>query len=139
MAKKSSAARSSSAARRPQPTTKPQKATLVRANESGESVATVTTPAPVVSAPRPESRAVTASKPAATAKQPARTAPAPKPAAGREQAAKMARARATQRARAANLIIPENFGYVVHDLRLTGALAVLMFAVIIILHFVLSA
>ena len=51
----------------------------------------------------------------------------------------MARARATQRARAANLIVPENFKYVVHDLRLTGALAILMFAVIVVLHFVLSS
>jgi len=50
----------------------------------------------------------------------------------------MARARETQRARAANLIVPENYKYVVHDLRLTGILAALMFAVIIVLHFVLG-
>ena len=140
MAKKSSAARNSSAARRSQ-TTKPQKATLVRASDSGESVATVTAPTQSTPAPKPAARAVTATKPTAAAKPAARpaSAPAPRSVGGREQAAKMARARATQRARAANLIVPENFKYVVHDLRLTGALAVLMFAVIIVLHFVLSS
>jgi hypothetical protein len=138
MAKKSSAARNSSAARRSQTTTKPQKATLVRATESGESVAAVSAPTKSAPAPKPESRAVTTSKPAPVAKPAARTAPATKPTGGREQAARMARARATQRARAANLIIPENYKYVIHDLRLTGILAALMFAVIVVLHFVLG-
>ncbi len=138
MAKKSSAARNSNAARRSQ-TTKPQRAALVRATESGESVATVTSPTASRPAAKPEQRAATATKSAPMAKPAARPAPATKPASGREQAAKMARARATQRARAANLIVPENYKYVVHDLRLTATLAVLMFAVIIVLHFVLSS
>jgi hypothetical protein len=47
------------------------------------------------------------------------------------------RARAAQRARNANLISPTHYKYVLNDLRIIGALALMMFAVIIILHFVL--
>jgi hypothetical protein len=55
------------------------------------------------------------------------------------QAARVARARATQRARAANLISPTNYSYVPNDLKLIAGLAVAMFAVIIILHFALPS
>jgi hypothetical protein len=50
----------------------------------------------------------------------------------------MARAQATQRVRRANLISAENYAYVLHDLRLTGILAAVMFAVLIVLHFILG-
>lgn len=56
----------------------------------------------------------------------------------RTQANRIARARATQRARTAYQITPEHYSYVLRDLRLTAALAALMFSVIIILHFVLA-
>jgi hypothetical protein len=56
----------------------------------------------------------------------------------RAEAAKVARAREMQRARAANLITPEHYAYVKNDLRLTAILAAVMFSVIIILHFVLG-
>ena len=55
----------------------------------------------------------------------------------RAQAARVARARATQRTRTANVITPEHYGYVRKDLQLIATLAVSMFAIIIILHFVL--
>jgi hypothetical protein len=55
------------------------------------------------------------------------------------QAARVARARATQRARTANLISPTNYSYVLNDLKLIAGLAVAMFAVIIILHFALPS
>jgi hypothetical protein len=54
------------------------------------------------------------------------------------QATRVARARATQRARAANVITPQHYAYVLKDLRLIAGLAGSMFLVIIILHFVLG-
>ena len=49
----------------------------------------------------------------------------------------MARARATQRSRTANLINPEHFNYVLGDLRLILAVAVLFAIVLIVLRFAL--
>ncbi len=73
--------------------------------------------------------------------------PAPAPAAtnasrgarnsAREQATRLARARATQRTRAANLITPEHYKYVLTDLRLIGAVAILFAVFLIVMHFVL--
>jgi hypothetical protein len=79
-----------------------------------------------------------AAKAAAAPAQPQAQASA-KPQGPKAQAARVARARAAQRARAANLINPMNYSYVLTDLRLIAGLAVMMFAVIIILHFVLPA
>ena len=89
--------------------------------------------------PKP-TKASPAAKPAAKAA----AAPAPaqaqtKPQGPKAQAARVARARATQRARAANLINPKNYSYVRNDLKLIAGLAIAMFAVIIILHFTLPA
>lgn len=55
----------------------------------------------------------------------------------REQANRLARARATQRTRTAHLINPEHFNYVLTDLRLILAVAVLFTVALIVLHFVL--
>ena len=55
----------------------------------------------------------------------------------REQANRLARARATQRTRAANLITPEHFNYVLTDLRLIVVVAVLFTIALIVLHFAL--
>ena len=43
-----------------------------------------------------------------------------------------------RRIRNANVVTPEHYRYVMRDLRMTAILAVAMFAVIIILHFVLA-
>jgi hypothetical protein len=43
-----------------------------------------------------------------------------------------------RRIRVANMVTAEHYRYVLHDLRLTGILAAVMFAVIIVLHFVLG-
>ena len=40
--------------------------------------------------------------------------------------------------RAANVVTPEHYRYVIRDLRMTGILAAAMFAVIVVLHFVLG-
>lgn len=78
------------------------------------------------------------------AAKPTKPAPKPEAATARQttargtQASRVARARATQRARAANIITPEHYAYVLKDLRLIAALAGTMFLVIIILHFVLG-
>ena len=51
----------------------------------------------------------------------------------------LARGPATQRARAVNVITPEHYSYVLNDLKLIGALALGMFAVILVLHFTLPS
>jgi hypothetical protein len=154
MAKKSTAARSSGAARRPQTTAKsaPRQATLVRAPGAGAPTpATAGSPERpsaqkplATSIPRataaPASPAKATAKPTATptAARPAARGPGPATGAVRMQANRVARAQATQRARAAHQISAENYAYVLNDLRLTGILAAAMFLVIIILHFVLG-
>lgn len=55
----------------------------------------------------------------------------------REQANRLARARATQRTRTANLINPEHYNYVLTDLRLILAVAALFAILLVVLHFVL--
>ncbi len=161
MAKKSTATRQASAARRPQTSGKVSTVKLVRPEGSRADVSAGTsvverptqsaparpapvarTTAPVKAAPKPTP------KPAASAVQPGSTRPAsaapvtPNASARaqlqRAEAAKIARAREMQRARAANLITPEHYGYVKNDLRLIAILASCMFAIIIILHFVLG-
>src|SRR5262249_28241562 len=88
--------------------------------------------------PRPPELTTAAAKPA--------TKPSPQPAAqpgarstasaarqqqmAKAQAARVARARATQRARTATTIAPEHYSYVIKDLKLIGALATAMFTVI---------
>lgn len=63
--------------------------------------------------------------------------PAAGSAATKAQAVRAARARAVQRARAANLVTPEHFAYVIRDLRLIAVLACAMVIVLIVLHFAL--
>ena len=55
----------------------------------------------------------------------------------REQATRLARARATQRARVANMISPEHYSYVLTDLRLILSVAAAFAIILIVLHFVL--
>ncbi|HET9111279.1 MAG TPA: hypothetical protein VFN78_10680 [Ktedonobacterales bacterium] len=78
--------------------------------------------------------AAKASAPAATSPAPAARPPA---VSTREQNVRLARARATQRARQANLISAENYAYVLGDLKLVVGLAVTAFVVLIALTFVL--
>ncbi|MGZ3600012.1 MAG: hypothetical protein ACXWQR_01960 [Ktedonobacterales bacterium] len=145
MAKKSTATRQANAARRSQTAAKAPAVALVRGpketNETGDtsdtskSPATTATPTKSVvtsNADRPRSPAVPK-----TAKPAPKQEPAARPEAARTQATRVARARATQRARNANLITPEHYGYVINDLKLIAALAVTMFAIIIVLHFVI--
>ncbi len=140
MAKKSTATRQGNAARRSQTTDKRSAVALVRTpketNEtSGASQSHASTPtrsAITSSTERPRSPTVTKqTRPASKQEPVARQENA------RVQANRVARARATQRARTANLISPEHYGYVINDLKLIAALAVTMFAIIIVLHFVL--
>ena len=51
----------------------------------------------------------------------------------RADASRVARAQATKSARAAHLISASNYGYVIHDLRLTGILAAIMLIGMIVL------
>jgi len=51
--------------------------------------------------------------------------------------ARTQRSQANQRARAVSHISPEQYGYVKSDLKLIATLAGSMFAIIIVLHFVL--
>ncbi len=97
------------------------------------------TPKPVAPKPAALKPASAAEKPAAP-KPAASVAPAaqkPVSTASREQNQRLARARATQRARQANLISAENYSYVLGDLKLVVALAATAFIVLIALTFVL--
>jgi len=152
MAKKSTAARSSGAARRPQTTAKSasRQATLVRTPGAGAPTPATAGSPEIPNAQKPLAtstpRATAApASPARATVKPTVTPTAARPAArgpatgaGRIQANRVARAQATQRARAAHQISAENYAYVLNDLRLTGILAAAMFLVIIILHFVLG-
>lgn len=168
MPKKSTAAHKAQAARRSQAAARSQNVALVRAPSvtgvetapatpdtaitPGASAVTPTAPKPspsVVSAPRTSSSAPKSSARTATATRPAPTnaKPGAKPAAtsqsqgtyaSRDQERRVARAREMRRIREANMVTAEHYRYVLHDLRLTGILAALMFAVIIVLHFVLG-
>lgn len=95
---------------------------------------------PVATRPRaPE--ITTRPKPAATRPQTSQqqTQPAPGSAAAKAQAVRIARARAVQRARTANLVTPEHYSYVARDLKLIAVLACAMVVVLIVLHFTLPA
>lgn len=96
-----------------------------------------------VSGANTATRATTTTRPATSAKSVARTAPKPAAApqtaySSREQERRIARAKEMRRVRQANVVTPEHYRYVMRDLRLTGILAGAMFAVIVVLHFVLS-
>lgn len=150
-------------ARKPQAPERAGTATLVRSPAvSGPSASNVVAePTPVsepvakaAPAPKPAERktavaqrpaAVKAPAPKAT---PAKAAPAQAPAASatasrastvssREQNVRLARARATARARQANLISAESYSYVLGDLKLVVGLAISAFVVLIALTFVL--
>lgn len=156
MSKKSTATRQPQGARRPQTGAKQTSVALVRAPrpESGapaeaqpemRAAKTAEPERPVHAAKPAKPQVVTpAAKPrapqvATKPTAPKTETPAAKAAAPvtREQATRIARARATQRARTANAISPEHYVYVLSDLKLIAGLAVAMFATIIILHFVL--
>lgn len=163
MPKKSTAAHKAQAARRSQTAARSQNVALVRAPgadaasaapdtavATGASAPTSTTPKPsasIASAPRTSPSASKSATRTATATRAATASakPAAKPAAtsqgayaSREQERRVARAREMRRIREANMVTAEHYRYVLHDLRLTGILAALMFTVIIVLHFVLG-
>ena len=165
MAKKSAPSRP--AARKPVATGKQTAVALVRApraeNGAASQPASVTpnrsatpsaslrvngSPAATQTAAKPAQKSVIvapAERPRVPEVKAPRTAPAPKVEASttrqtqisRAQATRVARARAVQNARAAHAIAPEQYSYVLKDLRLIVALATAMFAIIIVLHFVL--
>ena len=92
----------------------------------------------------PKSAAPQSPKPQPTASQPATSQPgasgasaASRPTPTHEQNQRLARARATQRARQANLISAEHYSYVLGDLKLVLALAISALVVLIALTFVL--
>lgn len=116
---------------------KPSAASIVRDTPAATTkpVAQPTTRAKATAAPAAKSP--TAKSPAPAAKAPA---PATKPApatTGKRQDTRMARAKATQRARQAGRISAENYAYVVGDLKLVAWLAGGAFAILIALAFVL--
>lgn len=142
MAKKSTATRQGNAARRSQTTDKRSAVALVRTpKETNETTGTSQSHASTPTRSAITSNAERPRSPAVTNKTTTRPAPRQEPVARpentRAQASRVARARATQRARTAHQISPEHYGYVINDLKLIAALAVTMFAVIIVLHFVL--
>jgi hypothetical protein len=140
-----------------QPASAPEtpSASNVVADTAAPTAATTSSRAATASRPATasgERKAAVADRPAAPkAATPAKPA-APKPAAAkpvastarpqantttREQNQRLARARATQRARQANLISAEHYSYVLGDLKLIVALAVSALVVLIALTFVL--
>ena len=166
MAKKSSSghhkpmpAHGKGAARKPQAPERMSTATLVRSPDAPTPSAAniVAEPQPAAPKAQPAQPAPAAAKSAsapAAAKAPAKPAATPKPAArpapsaatpaakpatasSREQNQRIARARAVQRARQANLISAESYSYVLGDLKLVVALAVSAFVVLSALTFVL--
>lgn len=159
MSKKSTAARQSQGNRRPPAAAKQASVALVRAPRPEQGALAEAQPEMHASTTAEQDRPMHAARPGASPK-PAVVAPAAKPRAPqvaskaaarpaapksepaaasmtREQATRIARARATQRARSANAISPEHYAYVLGDLKLIAGIAVAMFAIIIILHFVL--
>ena len=161
MPKKSTAAHKAQAARRSQAAARSQNVALVRATGATgvetasaapdtsvtsapkSSASAASTPRTSPSAPKSAARTATATRPATTAttnaKPGAKAATPPQGThAAREQERRVARAKEMRRIREANMVTAEHYRYVLHDLRLTGILAALMFTVIIVLHFVLS-
>jgi hypothetical protein len=160
MPKKSTAAHKAQAARRSQAAARSQHVALVRTSGATgvetasaapdtsvtsapkSSASAVSTPRTAPSAPKSAGRTATVTRPATTntnAKPGAKAAaPSQNTHASREQERRVARAKEMRRIREANMVTAEHYRYVLHDLRLTGILAALMFTVIIVLHFVLS-
>ncbi len=142
MAKKSTTPRQTNAARRTQPANKAGSATLVRT--TGAASGAVAEPETTPAAPATVEKSTPKVQPRTPApSRAANPAPQPMPAAPRmrepkSQSARIARARATQQARNANLITPEHYAYVRNDVRLTGILAAAMFAAIVVLRFILG-
>jgi hypothetical protein len=153
MPKKSTAAAArANAARRSQTSTKSAEVTLVRQPKVTAEVASApkTAPAPSSSTPparsaksavvptsgRPHVPEVTKT-PSGTKSVPARAAVNAARPVGKSQVNRVARAQASQRARAAGQVSPEQYSYVKYDLRLIAILASAMFLFMIILHFLL--
>jgi hypothetical protein len=149
MAKKSTATRQANAARRSQSMSRAPEVTLVRQPKtaSGETPAPKPTPASTSSAKQVKSTAVViggVSRPRIpeVAKTPTARPVSPKLESatrtpGKTQATRVARAQTSQRVRTVSRVSPEQYGYVKNDLRLIGILAACMFAVIVVLSFVL--
>ncbi len=151
MSKKSTATRQPQGTRRPQTASKQTSVAFVRSPRPEQGAPAEAKPE---TKPSEQQRVVPAAKrvvvaPAAKPRAPqlaARPAPTPKaetPApraattAERDQATRVARARAIQRTRTANTITPEHYSYVLGDLKLIAGVAIAMFLTIIILHFAL--
>lgn len=146
------------AARKPQVPERSNTATLVRSQEMSPSASNVVAETPKAApatpaAPKPQAapaarqperrpaavERAAAPKPTTSAPSSAAAAAASRQSAvsGREQQVRLARARATQQARRANLIAAENYAYVLGDLKLVAGLAITAFVVLIALTFVL--
>lgn len=115
----------------PQPS--PAAASIVRDTPAAPAKSVVKTTAPV--------KTTTPSAPTAKAVAPSPKTPEPAakpaPATGKRQDTRIARARATQRARQAGLISAENYSYVLGDLKLVAWLAGGAFVILIALTFIL--
>ena len=131
-AKSAAKSASSSGAARPVAPKPAAAATARRAAVAERPAATATSPAPKPAAPK-----AAAPKPAAAAPKPAAPRPQATAISTREQNQRLARARATQRARQANLISAESYSYVLGDLKLIVGLAVSALIVLVALTFVL--
>lgn len=123
---------SSSGAARPVAPKPAAAATVRRGAVAERPAATATSPAPKPAAPK-----AAAPKPAAAAPKPAAPRPQATAISTREQNQRLARARATQRARQANLISAESYSYVLGDLKLIVGLALSALIVLVALTFVL--
>lgn len=123
--------------------TKPTSGVATTPSPSTASIVRDTPAAPVKTAAKTTAPVKTAASSAPTAKAvaPSPKAPAPAakpvPATGKRQDMRIARARATQRARQAGLISAENYSYVLGDLKLVAWLAGGAFAILIALTFIL--
>lgn len=131
-AKSAAKSASSSGAARPVAPKPAAAATVRRGAVAERPAATATSPAPKPAAPK-----AAAPKPAAAAPKPAAPRPQATAISTREQNQRLARARATQRARQANLISAESYSYVLGDLKLIVGLAVSALIVLVALTFVL--
>jgi hypothetical protein len=153
MPKKSTAsAARANAARRSQASTKSAEVTLVRQPKVTTEAASAPKTAPAPSSSTSPGKSTKSAVVPATAhprvpevtkapsgnkSAPSRTAENAARPAGKSQVNRIARAQASQRARAAGQVSPEQYSYVKYDLRLIGVLAAAMFLFMIILHFLL--
>ncbi len=153
MAKKSTATRQANAARRSQSMSRAPEVTLVRQPKTASGEAPVSKAAPAVSTSSASSAkpvkstsvvigGTTRQRIPEVAKTPTARPASPKPESSartptKTQSTRVARAQTSQRVRTVSRVSPEQYGYVKNDLRLIGVLAACMFAVIIVLSFVL--